>query len=74
MIEKIMKQFFAPIKARYRLLLLFPILNLLFLSIVLLFLKSPKEAILLSMGSVSFVVFLIASKNPLLAVVPQKSF
>lgn len=58
-----MKQFFAPIKSRYRLLLLFPVLNLLFLSIVLLFLKAPKEAILLSMGSISFVVFLAASKK-----------
>ena len=63
MIEKIMKQFFSPSNAHYRLLLLFPILNLVFLSIVILFLKSPKEAILISMGSVSFVVFLIASKK-----------
>jgi hypothetical protein len=63
MIEKIIRHVFAPIKARYRLLLLFPLLNVLFLSIVLLFLKAPKEAILLSMGTISFVVFLIATKK-----------
>lgn len=61
--EAILKQFFAPIKARFRLLLILPALNLLVLAIVLLFLKSPKEAILIAMGGISFTVFLIGSKK-----------
>jgi|GEM_PF-2983858 len=61
--EALLKQFFAPVKARYRLLLVFPVCNLLFLSIALLFLKAPKEAILISMGGISFIVFLIGTKK-----------
>lgn len=61
--DVILKQFFAPIKARFRLLLILPALNLLVLSIVLLFLKSPKEAILLAMAAISITVFLIGSKK-----------
>lgn len=61
--ESIIQYFFAPIKARFRLLLILPVLNLLLLSIVLLFLKSPKEAILISMAMISFVVFLIGSRQ-----------
>ena len=61
--DAIIQIFFAPVKARFRLLLLFPMLNLLVLSIVLLFLKAPKEAVLLAMGGVSFVVFLSGSKR-----------
>jgi hypothetical protein len=61
--DAILKQFFAPIKARFRLLLILPALNLLVLSIVLLFLHSPKEAILLAMGGVSLTVFLVGSKR-----------
>lgn len=59
--ETIIKHFFAPVKTRYRLLLVLPMLNLLVLGIVLLFLKAPKEAILLSMAGICFVVFLAGS-------------
>lgn len=61
--EALLKHFFAPVRARFRLLLIFPVINLLVLSIILLFLKSPKEAILLAMGGISFVVFLIGSSR-----------
>ncbi|MCH9617637.1 MAG: hypothetical protein SP4CHLAM5_09960 [Chlamydiia bacterium] len=61
--DVILKQFFAPIKARFRLLLLLPALNLLILSIVLLFRSSPKEAILLAMAGISLTVFLVGSKR-----------
>jgi hypothetical protein len=63
MIESIIKHFFLPAKARYRMYIVFPMLNLLVLSIVLLFLKAPKEAILLSMAAISFVVFLMGSER-----------
>ena len=61
--EAFLKHFFAPIAARFRLLLVFPMLNILVLSIALLFLKSPKEAILLAMSGISFTVFLVGSRK-----------
>ncbi|MCH9620895.1 MAG: hypothetical protein S4CHLAM20_03030 [Chlamydiia bacterium] len=61
--ETIIKYVFAPIKARYRLLLILPVLNLLLLAVTLLFLKSPKEAILISMAAISFVIFMVGSKR-----------
>lgn len=61
--EALLKQLFAPVKARYRLLLVFPVCNLLLLAIVVLFLKAPKEAILVSMGAISFIVFLTGTKK-----------
>ncbi|MCH9811177.1 hypothetical protein K0U07_00265 [bacterium] len=61
--EALMKHFFAPVPARFRLLLVFPMLNLLVLAIALLFLKAPKEAILLAMSGISFTVFLVGSRK-----------
>jgi hypothetical protein len=61
--ETIIQYFFAPIKTRYRLLLILPVVNLLLLAVAVLFLKAPKEAILLSMAVISFVVFLVGSKK-----------
>ena len=61
--EALLNKFFLKSADRYRVLLVFPMLNLLMLSIGLLFLKAPKEAILLSMASISLIIYLIGSKK-----------
>jgi hypothetical protein len=63
MIESVIKYVFLPNSAKFRMYIVFPLLNLLILSIVLLFLKAPKEAVLLSMSGVCFLVFLLGSEK-----------